>query len=272
MANWQCGLVTFLHIETCGSVISIILGSLAIKIIFLPGTRKTLEDQLAASKIFSAAFAEAAARKEEAIKAHIGTVHIEEVCHACHMYTVFWLWRDQQDLLCLESPSTYTLKFWLPLNFLICIWLLLSSHLGRLYAHNSLKQGVAIKAIDCSQPDEKHMQIALIFFCHKSHTVGSWWFIHFRQESLKARQREVNDAEAAITTAVEAQGRAESKLVAAKSEYEKALARAKAAGIPDLPTAPAEDGKGWEFAATKVANSVGCINSNLNYLIGLLFV
>lgn len=61
---------------------------------------------------------------------------------------------------------------------------------------------------------------------------------------MKARQREVKDAEAAITTAVEAQGRAESKLVAAKTEHEKALARAKAAGIPDLPTASAEDGKG----------------------------
>ena len=43
------------------------------------GTRNILEDQLAASQIFSAAFAEAAAKKEEAIKAHIGTVHIEEV-------------------------------------------------------------------------------------------------------------------------------------------------------------------------------------------------
>ena len=65
------------------------------------------------------------------------------------------------------------------------------------------------------------------------------------QESLKARQREVKDAEAAITTAVETKGRAESKLAAAKAEHEKALARAKAAGIvPDLPTAPTENGKG----------------------------
>lgn len=45
----------------------------------IAGTRKVLEDQLAAHQLFSAAFLEAAARKEEAIKAHIGTVHLEEV-------------------------------------------------------------------------------------------------------------------------------------------------------------------------------------------------
>ena len=65
------------------------------------------------------------------------------------------------------------------------------------------------------------------------------------QESLKARQKEVKDAEAGIATAVEAKGRAENKLATAKAEHEKALARAKAAGIvPNLPTVPAEDGKG----------------------------
>lgn len=51
--------------------------------------------------------------------------------------------------------------------------------------------------------------------------------------------------EASIATAVEAKGRAESKLAAAKAEHEKALARAKAAGnVPDLSAAAAEDGKG----------------------------
>ncbi len=55
----------------------------------------------------------------------------------------------------------------------------------------------------------------------------------------------MKDAESAITAAVEAKGRAESKLAAAKAEHEKALARAKATGIvPDLPRVAAEDGEG----------------------------
>lgn len=64
------------------------------------------------------------------------------------------------------------------------------------------------------------------------------------QDTLKARQKNVKDAEAAIAMAGEARAKAESKLAAAKAEHEKALKRAKAAGIvPDLPNPSAADNK-----------------------------
>lgn len=67
------------------------------------------------------------------------------------------------------------------------------------------------------------------------------------QDTLKAKQKEAKDAEAALTAAHEAREKAEFKLAAAKSEHEKALKRAKAAGVvPDVPgLAPAtEEDKG----------------------------
>lgn len=53
---------------------------------------------------------------------------------------------------------------------------------------------------------------------------------------LKTRQKDVKDAEAALVAAIEGRERAETKLTNAKSEHEKALKRAKAAGVvPDIP-------------------------------------
>lgn len=56
----------------------------------------------------------------------------------------------------------------------------------------------------------------------------------------------MRDGEAAVTAAHEARDKAEAKVAAAKVEHEKALKRAKAAGIvPDLPaTSPPEVEKG----------------------------
>ena len=62
-------------------------------------------------------------------------------------------------------------------------------------------------------------------------------FILF-QEALKSRQKDVKDGEAAVSAAHEARGKAEAKLNNAKAEHEKALKRAKAAGVvPELPSA-----------------------------------
>ena len=66
------------------------------------------------------------------------------------------------------------------------------------------------------------------------------------QDALKAKHKEVKDAEAAVIAANEAQTRAESKLAASKAEHEKALKRAKAAGVvPDIPgVSKPEDDRG----------------------------
>jgi hypothetical protein len=58
------------------------------------------------------------------------------------------------------------------------------------------------------------------------------------QELLRAKQKEVRDAEAGAAAAQEETAKATSKLEAAKAEHEKAVKRAKATGVlPDIPGA-----------------------------------
>ena len=65
------------------------------------------------------------------------------------------------------------------------------------------------------------------------------------QDELKMKQKDMKDAEGAVAAALEARERAESKLATAKAEHDKALKRAKAAGVvPDIPgLLPAEDAR-----------------------------
>lgn len=51
------------------------------------------------------------------------------------------------------------------------------------------------------------------------------------QDALKARQKDISSAEAGAASAEEHRDTAETKLAAARAEYEKAVQRAKAAGV-----------------------------------------